>query len=56
MDREDDIKVNEKQIDDEKVYEKVFNDAASLLKTINAAIAKVRKQDDLKGIIYIILL
>ena len=33
----------EKQLGDEEVYQEVFNDAASLLKTINAVIAKIRK-------------
>ena len=38
----------EKQLGDEEVYKEVFNDAASLLKTINAVIAKIRKWGDLK--------
>ena len=47
-DREDHIKEAEKQLRDEVVYEEVCSDAASLLKTINAVIAKIRKRDDLK--------
>ena len=38
----------EKQLGDEKVYEKVSNDAAPLLKTINEIITKIRKRGDLK--------
>ena len=38
----------EKQLGDEEVYQEVFNDAASLLKTINAVIAKIRKWGDPK--------
>ena len=38
----------EKQLGDEEVYKEVFNNAASLLKTINAVIAKIRKWGDLK--------
>ena len=37
----------EKQLGDEKVYEKVSNDAAPLPKTINKIITKIRKRDDL---------
>ena len=47
-DREDYIIKAEKQLGDEEVYEEVFNDAAPLLKTINAAIGKISKWDDLK--------
>ena len=47
-DREDYIIKAEKQLGDEEVYEEVFNDAAPLLKTINAVIAKIRKWGDLK--------
>ena len=46
--REDYIKEAEKQLDDEKLYEEVSNDAAPLLKTINGVIAKIRKRGDLK--------
>ena len=46
--REDHIREAEKQLDDEEICEEVSNDAAPLLKTINAVIAKIRKQDDLK--------
>ena len=42
-DREDYIIKAEKQLGDEEVYEEVFNDAAPLLKTINAVIGKIRK-------------
>ena len=44
-DREDYIIEAEKQIGDEEVYEEVSNDAAPLLKTINAVIAKIRKRE-----------
>ena len=47
-DREDHIKEAEKQLRDEVVYEEVCSDAAPLLKTINAVIAKIRKRNDLK--------
>ena len=47
-DREDYIKEAEKQLGDEEVYEEVSNDAAPLLKNINAVIAKMRKRGDLK--------
>ena len=47
-DREDYIIKAEKQLGDEEVYEEVLNDTARLLKTINAAIAKIREWDDLK--------
>ena len=47
-DRGDYIKEAEKQLGDEKVYEEVSNNAAPLLKTINAVIAKIRKLGDLK--------
>ena len=47
-DREDYIIKAEKQLGDEEVYEEVFNDAAPLLKTINAAKGKISKWDDLK--------
>ena len=47
-DREDYIIKAEKQLGDEEVYEEVFNDAAPLLKTINAVIGKIRKWGDLK--------
>ena len=47
-DREDYIKKAEKQLGDEEVYEEVSNNAAPLLKTINAVIAKIRKRGDLK--------
>ena len=47
-DREDDIKEAEKQVGDEEVYEEVSNDAASLLKTINVVITKIRKRSDWK--------
>ena len=46
-DREDYIKDAEKQLGDEKVYEKVSNDTAPLLKTINEIITKIRKRGDL---------
>ena len=42
-DREDYIIKAEKQLGDEEVYEKVLNDTACLLKTINAAIAKNKR-------------
>ena len=45
---EDYIKEAEKQLGDEEVYEEDSNDAAPLLKTINAVIPKVRKRGDLK--------
>ena len=45
---EDSTKEAEKQLGDEEVYEEVFNNAAPLLKTINAVIAKIRKLGDLK--------
>ena len=38
----------EKKLGDEEVYEDVSNDAAPLLKTINAVITKIRKRGDLK--------
>ena len=44
-DREDYIIEAEKQIGDEEIYEEVSNDAAHLLKTINAVIAKIRKRE-----------
>ena len=47
--REDYIKEAEKQLGDEGVYEEVSN-AAPLLKTINAVIAKIRKRGDLKSV------
>ena len=47
-DREDYIKDLQKQLGDEEVYEKVSNNAAPLLKTINEVIAKIRKRGDLK--------
>ena len=47
-DREDYIKEAEKELGDEQVYEKVSNDAAPLLKTINEVITKIRKRGDLK--------
>ena len=47
-DREDYIKEAEKELGDEQVYEKVPNDAAPLLKTINEVIAKIRKRGDLE--------
>ena len=47
-DRQDYIKEAEKQLGDEEVYEEVSNDAAPLLKTINAVVAKIRKRGDLK--------
>ena len=47
-DREDYIKETEKQLGDEEVYEEVSNDAAPLLKTINAVLAKIRNWGDLK--------
>ena len=47
-DREDYIKEAEKELGDEQVYEKVSNDAAPLLKTINEVIAKIRKRGDLE--------
>ena len=43
-DKESHIKEEEKQLGDEEIYEEVSNDVASLLKTINAVIAKKRKQ------------
>ena len=47
--REDYIKETEKQLGDEEVYEEVSNeDAAPLLKTMNAVVAKIRKRGDLK--------
>ena len=48
MDREDYIKEVEKQLRDEKLYEEDSNDVASLLKTINEVIAKIRQRGDLK--------
>ena len=48
MGQKDYIKEVEKQLCNREVYEEVSNDAAPLLKTINAAIAKIRKQSDLK--------
>ena len=48
-DREDYINEAEKQLGDEEVYEEVSNNAASLLKTINAVISKIRKRSDLKS-------
>ena len=39
-DKESHIKEEEKQLGDEEIYEEVSNDVASLLKTINAVIAK----------------
>ena len=47
-DREDYMKVEEKQLGDEQVYEELSNDAAPLLKTTNEVIAKMRKRGDLK--------
>ena len=47
-DTEDYIKEAEKQVGDKEVHEVVSTDAALLLKTINAVIAKIRKQGDLK--------
>ena len=46
--REDYIKKAQKQLEDEEVNEKVFNNAASFLKTINKVMAKTRKRGDLK--------
>ena len=46
-DREGYIIEAEKQLGDEEIYEEVFNDAAPLLKIINAVIAKIRKWGDL---------
>ena len=46
--REDYITRWYKQLGDEEIYEEVFNDAAPLLETINAVIAKIRKWGDLK--------
>ena len=48
-DREEYINEAEKQLGDEEVYEEVSNNAASLLKTINAVISKIRKRSDLKS-------
>ena len=47
-DREEYINEAEKQLGDEEVYEEVSNNAASLLKTINAVISKIRKRGNLK--------
>ena len=46
--REDYIIEAEEKLGAEEVYEEVSNDAAPLLKTINAVIAKIRKRGDLK--------
>ena len=43
----------EKKLGDEEVYEDVSNDAAPLLETINAVIAKIRKRGDLKRLFYL---
>ena len=45
-DKEDYIKEAEEQLGGEEVYEEVSNGATSLLKTINAVIAKVRKRGE----------
>ena len=45
-DREDHIKVAEKWLGDEEVYENVSNNSASLLETIIAIIAKIRESGD----------
>ena len=47
-DRKDPIKEAEKLLGDEEVYEEVSNNAAPLLKAINAFIAKIIKRSDLK--------
>ena len=44
-DKESHIKEEEKQLgNEEEVYEEVSNDVASILKTINAVIAKKKQQ------------
>ena len=47
-DREDYIIEAEKQLGNEEVYEEVSNDAAPLLKIVNAVIAKIRKRGEVK--------
>ena len=47
-DREEYIKEAEKQQGDKEVSEEVSDDAAPLLKAINAVIAKIKKRGDLK--------
>ena len=47
-DREHYIIEGEKQLGNEEVYEEVSNDAAPLLKIMNAVLAKIRKRGDVK--------